>query len=130
MTGPSRETSQPRSRPASAPRATSTARAGAECAEGDYGAKGWYGGLPSSIDVTLTIADGTVSAVTVVPNATDPTSLDYQRRFAKEVPQVVVGRPIDGLRVDKRRRIERHPGWVQRRARSDPDVGLEALTAA
>ncbi|MTD16884.1 hypothetical protein GIS00_23400 [Nakamurella sp. YIM 132087] len=69
--------------------------------DGDYAATGWYGGLPSSIDVELTLDDGVVSEVTVTPNATDPTSLDLQRRFAAAVPGVVVGRPIDGLEVGK-----------------------------
>ena len=34
-------------------------------------------------------------------NATDPTSLDYQQRFAEAVPAVVLGRKVDDLRVQK-----------------------------
>jgi hypothetical protein len=40
----------------------------------------------------------TVSAaakVEVTANATDPTSLSYQERFADAVPDVVVGKPIE-----------------------------------
>lgn len=47
-------------------------------ADGRYTAKGWYGSLPSNIDVADTLDDEVVTAVEVTPNATDPTSLDYQ----------------------------------------------------
>jgi hypothetical protein len=49
----------------------------------------------------MTLDNGVVRAVRVTPNATDPTSLDYQKRFADAVPSVVVGRRIDELRVQK-----------------------------
>lgn len=65
--------------------------------DGEYNAKGWYGSGPSSIDVTLTLENGTVTAVEVEPNATDPTSLNYQRRFASGVDDLVVGRPLAEL---------------------------------
>jgi uncharacterized protein with FMN-binding domain len=65
--------------------------------DGEYNAKGWYGSGPSSIDVTLTLENGTVTAVEVEPNATDPTSLNYQRRFASGVDDLVVGRPLSEL---------------------------------
>ena len=69
--------------------------------DGRYTAIGWYGSLPSSITVTLSILDDVIAAVEVAPRATDPTSLDFQRRFAAAVPQVVVGRRIDEVKVDR-----------------------------
>jgi uncharacterized protein with FMN-binding domain len=70
-------------------------------ADGQYSAEGKYGGLPSSIGVTITLADDIVTAVSVTPHATDPTSLDLQKRFAAAVPAVVVGRDIDEIEVDR-----------------------------
>ncbi|MEU2266662.1 hypothetical protein ABZ568_09535 [Streptomyces olindensis] len=70
-------------------------------ADGTYRATGWYGGLPSSIDVTVTLDDDVITDVEVTPNATVPTSLDYQERFAEAVPDVVVGRNIDEVRVSR-----------------------------
>jgi uncharacterized protein with FMN-binding domain len=70
-------------------------------ADGEYSAVGEYGGLPSHITVSLTLADEVITAVAVDTHATDPTSLDYQERFADAVPSVVVGRPIEGLEVSR-----------------------------
>jgi uncharacterized protein with FMN-binding domain len=69
--------------------------------DGDYEAKGWYGGLPSNIDVAITLRAGRISDVQVTANAADPTSLGYQERFADAVPDVVVGKPIDEVRVSR-----------------------------
>jgi uncharacterized protein with FMN-binding domain len=69
--------------------------------DGRYEAKGWYGGLPSNIDVALTLRDGRVAGVRVTPNATNPTSLGLQRRFAEAVPEVVVGKRLDEVRVSR-----------------------------
>ncbi len=69
--------------------------------DGDYAATGWYGGLPSSIGVAVTLERAVLTAVTVTPHATDPTSLDYQRRFAAAVPAVVVGKRIDEVNVGR-----------------------------
>jgi uncharacterized protein with FMN-binding domain len=52
-------------------------------ADGTYTATGQYGSLPSSIDVAVTLVDDVITAVTVTPGATDPTSLDHQTRFAQ-----------------------------------------------
>jgi uncharacterized protein with FMN-binding domain len=90
-------------RPGTAP-ATSTARPNAGASryrDGEYEAKGWYGGLPSNIDLALTLRAGRITDVQVTPNATDPTSLDYQERFADAVPAVVVGKRIDEVRVSR-----------------------------
>jgi uncharacterized protein with FMN-binding domain len=98
-TGPSTSASQPPSGSQSAP-AGPPASAG-QYADGEYEATGPYGSQQSSIGVKLTLDGGVVTAVQVTPNATDPTSLDYQKRFAEAVPAVVVGRPIDEINVQK-----------------------------
>lgn len=89
--------------PSSTP-ATTTPRPSAGSSryrDGDYEAKGWYGGLPSNIDVAITLRDDRIIDVQVTANATDPTSLDYQQRFAAAVPDVVAGRPIDEVRISR-----------------------------
>ncbi|WP_454622071.1 hypothetical protein [Bradyrhizobium cenepequi] len=70
-------------------------------ADGVYTATGQYGGAPSFITATVTLKDGIITDVAVTTHATVPTSLDFQRRFAAAVPAVVVGKPIDQLRVGK-----------------------------
>ena len=70
-------------------------------ADGTYTATGQYGGLPSSIGVTVILVDDVITAVTVTPRATDPTSLDYQTRFAQAIPALVVGRNIDEVHLSK-----------------------------
>jgi uncharacterized protein with FMN-binding domain len=70
-------------------------------ANGVYTAIGRYGSLPSSITVTATLSDNVITAVKVTPHATDPTSRDYQERFANAVPAAVVGKPIDEVRVGR-----------------------------
>jgi uncharacterized protein with FMN-binding domain len=90
--------------PSSTTPATTTTRPSAGSSryrDGDYEAKGWYGGLPSNIDVAITLRADRITDVQVTANATDPTSLDYQERFTEAVPDVVVGRPIDEVRVSR-----------------------------
>jgi uncharacterized protein with FMN-binding domain len=70
-------------------------------ADGTYNATGQYGSLPSSIGVSVTLVDGVITAVTVTPHATDPTSLDYQTRFAQAIPALVVGRNIEEVNLSK-----------------------------
>ena len=82
-------------------RSRSAMREGAVYADGVYTATGQYGNLPSFITVTVTLADDAITAVEVTPHATDPTSLELQRRFAEAVPAVVVGKPIDQVYVDR-----------------------------
>ena len=69
--------------------------------DGEYSATGWYGGLPSHQDVTLTIVDDTVTAVEITTPAEDETSLGYQERFADALPDAIIGRTIDELDIDK-----------------------------
>lgn len=82
-------------------RPRSASSTGSSYADGAYTATGRYGSLPSSITVTVTLADGVITAVRVTPHATDPTSLRLQRRFAAAVPAVVVGKPIDEVKVGR-----------------------------
>jgi uncharacterized protein with FMN-binding domain len=70
-------------------------------ADGTYNATGQYGSLPSSIGVSVTLVDDVITAVTVTPHATDPTSLDYQTRFARAIPALVVGRNLDEVNLSK-----------------------------
>jgi len=72
-------------------------------ADGTYTATGSYKspGGQEDVTVTLTLADGAVTAVEVTPEATDPTSLVYQTRFASGVAEQVVGRALDDVDVDK-----------------------------
>jgi len=72
-----------------------------EYVEGSYAARGWYGGLPSSITVSLSLSNDVITTVNVEPHATDPTSLDFQRRFAAAVPEIVVGRRIADVKLDR-----------------------------
>ena len=70
-------------------------------ADGVYTATGQYGGLPSSLTVRVRLVRGMIARVEVGTPAKDPTSLGYQKRFAAAVPAVVVGRPIDQVKVGK-----------------------------
>lgn len=71
-------------------------------ADGDYTASASYPNPSgtSSVTVDATLESGTVSAVTVTPEASG-TSLQYQQQFAGGVADEVVGRPLDDLEVDK-----------------------------
>ena len=69
--------------------------------DGTYEARGWYGGLPSHHDVTLTIAGGVVSDVAITTPAEDEVSLGYQQRFAEALPGAIVGRAVDELDIDR-----------------------------
>ncbi len=73
----------------------------ADYRDGDYEATGEYGGLPSHLDVAVTIADGDIADVTVTPTATNETSLGYQQDFADAVPDVVIGKPLAEVSVGK-----------------------------
>lgn len=70
-------------------------------ADGVYKATGKYGSLPSSLTVTATLDDNVITDVKVTTHATNPTSLDLQRRFAAVVPGVVVGKRIDEVKVGR-----------------------------
>ena len=81
---------------------TSTDTGGAY-ADGTYEASGDYQ-APSgteSVDVTVTLADGVITDVTVVGNATDPTAIQHQGEFIGGIAAEVVGKPIDEIQVSK-----------------------------
>jgi uncharacterized protein with FMN-binding domain len=84
---------------AGVPRSRSAISEESPYVDGVYTATGEYGSLPSSISVTVTLVDDAITAIEVTPHATDPTSLDFQRRFAAAIPAVVVGKPIDEVNV-------------------------------
>ncbi len=69
--------------------------------DGTYEARGWYSGLPSHHDVTLTIAGGVISDVAITTPAEDEVSLGYQQRFAEALPGAIVGRAVDELDIDR-----------------------------
>jgi len=73
----------------------------ADLADGDYSANGPYF-APSgqeSVDVTLTLASGVVTALAVHGNATDPEAKQYEAKFVSGVNALVVGKPIASLDV-------------------------------
>ncbi len=72
-------------------------------ADGTYTADGHYV-APSgseSVTVTLTVADGDVTAVKVVGHATDPEAQGHQADFISGISAAVVGKPLAGLSVDR-----------------------------
>lgn len=75
----------------------------AEYADGTYEAEGDYTSPagPSHVTVELTIADDLVTAVTVTPLATDPTSKGFQTQFADGISDAIVGQDIDTLNVSR-----------------------------
>lgn len=72
-------------------------------ADGTYTASGDYQ-APSgteTVDVTVTLAGNTITAVEVVGHATDPQAMLMQKSFAGGIAAVVVGKSLDELQVDK-----------------------------
>jgi uncharacterized protein with FMN-binding domain len=86
---------------ATASRSKAVARRDSTYVDGVYTDTGWYGGQPSSIGVTVTLAAGVVTAVRVTPHATVPQSLELQRAFAAAVPAVVVSKRLDEVNVGR-----------------------------
>lgn len=75
----------------------------ADYADGTYTANGSYvsPGGRQTVEVTLTIAGGTVTAVEVTPGASDPQSEGYQATFVSGIEEVILGVPLNELDVDK-----------------------------
>ena len=72
--------------------------------DGSYTADGEYTspGGAQKIEVSLTLADDVVTAVTVTSDASnDPTGKQYQAQFIKGISAEVVGKKIDSLNVSK-----------------------------
>ncbi|MGY4744940.1 hypothetical protein [Streptomyces sp. ATMOS53] len=86
---------------ASAPSSPSASTRNPGYTDGTYRATGWYGSLPSSIGVAVTLDHDVITDAEVTPNATGPTSLDYQRRFAEAIGDIVVGKDIHEVRVSR-----------------------------
>lgn len=85
-------------------RSAGSGSAGAgDYADGTYEATGNYvsPGGKQQVAVSLTLADGVVTAVIVTPEAVDPRSQGFQEQFASGIDGVVVGVPLDELAVDK-----------------------------
>ena len=51
--------------------------------------------------VTVTLADGVITAVKAVGDGDNPNSKRYQSEFAGGIADVVVGKNIDDIKVDK-----------------------------
>lgn len=70
-------------------------------ANGTYTATGSHGSPAGreDVEVTLTLVDDVVTAVTVTPQAGNRTSVQYQARFASGIAAQVVGVPLDQLDV-------------------------------
>lgn len=72
--------------------------------DGSYTASGSYrapSGNDETVSVELSLADGVITAITVTPGASHPTSRQYQTRFAGGIAAAVVGKSIDELSVDR-----------------------------
>ena len=69
--------------------------------DGTYDVNGEYGPVgEDTIDVHVTVSDGTVKGVKIVGHPFTTISKDHQDAFAKAIPGVVVGKPLKGLKVD------------------------------
>ncbi|AJM77965.1 FMN-binding protein [Rathayibacter toxicus] len=79
------------------------AAAGSGYADGSYKAEGSYTspGGQEKVAVSLTLAGGVVTAVTVTPESENPTGQQYQARFASGISAEIVGKPLNSLAVTK-----------------------------
>ncbi|MFB2596267.1 hypothetical protein ACEXQE_00600 [Herbiconiux sp. P17] len=108
------QTVAPSTSATAAPSATSsagssaTAEAGGEASgstytDGTYDATGNYVSPngKEEVDVSVTLAGDVITAVTVTPEATNPTAIQYQTQFADGIAAVVVGKDIDEIDVSR-----------------------------
>lgn len=73
---------------------------GQKYTDGEYEAEGFYGS--KSIIVKVQLDDDRIKDVAVTPKTlTIPRSLGLQKKFAAAVPDVVTGKPIDEIHLDK-----------------------------
>jgi hypothetical protein len=71
-------------------------------ANGEYEAEGLYSGGKKSITVKMKLDNDAIKHVVVTPNTTTiKISFGLQKKFAEAVSDVVVGRPIDEVHLDK-----------------------------
>lgn len=71
--------------------------------DGTYSATGSYmsPGGPDKVGVKLTLANGLITDITVTPMAGDNVSEKYQDKFISGYKTLVLGKKIDGLKLDK-----------------------------
>lgn len=82
---------------------TDTGATGGTYADGVYEATGSYESPhgTETIGVEITLADSVITAVEITPNPTDPNVERFQGEFANGIADVVVGKNIDEISVDK-----------------------------
>lgn len=71
--------------------------------DGSYQASGGYQSPngPETVEVSITITDGVIEAVEVIPAATNSTSKRYQGEFAGGIAAEVVGKSLDEADVSR-----------------------------
>ena len=71
--------------------------------DGTYTEKGRYAspGGGESIDVTVTIADDTITSASVTPNATSEQAKQYQGTFVSGYKSLVVGKDVDEVSLSR-----------------------------
>lgn len=95
---------EPTSTPTTVETSTPTADATASTyADGTYSASGSYQSPhgTESVDVTITLDDDVITAVTVVGNGDNPESREYQGEFIDGIAAIVVGQDIDSISVSR-----------------------------
>jgi uncharacterized protein with FMN-binding domain len=86
-----------------APDATDTTTTTGSYTDGDYSESAEYQSPNGTEEITVdvTLADGVITAVTVTGDGDNPNSKLYQSKFAGGIADVVVGKSIDDISVDK-----------------------------
>ena len=76
---------------------------GEQYKDGEYTAEGGYisPGGPQKVGVTVTLSNDVITAVSVDTSQTKGPSVEYQGKFAGGISDVVVGKNIDDIDVDK-----------------------------
>jgi len=71
--------------------------------DGTYQSRGGYQSPngPETVDVTITLANGVITAIVVTPNATNSSSARYQGQFAEGISAETLGKPLDDLSVSR-----------------------------
>lgn len=70
---------------------------------GTYAATGDYisPGGPETVGITLTLADGVITAASAEVQATLPASVNWQTKFSEGLSAAVVGKSLDEVKLDK-----------------------------
>ncbi|MCK8614356.1 FMN-binding protein [Gordonia sp. C13] len=76
---------------------------GEQYKDGEYTAEGGYisPGGPQKVGVTVTLSNDVITAVSVDTSQTKGPSVEYQGKFAGGISDVVVGKNINDIDVDK-----------------------------